>query len=141
MSTIWKYLKRDVKTPLPSPSGSLSGVISTSRIVSANKELQKVIKESEDRTLRKRGPYEHFSAQEKAKIGKDAAEHGVAATVRRYQKLFPMRSVKESSVRTWRNKYLEELQTRNKEGREMVVKELPNKKRGRPLMLGDKLNE
>ena len=32
-----------------------------------------------------------------------------------------MRSVKESSVQTWRNKYLEELQTRNKEGREMVV--------------------
>ena len=33
-----------------------------------------------------------------AKIGKDAAEHGVAATVRRYQKLFLMRSVKECSV-------------------------------------------
>ena len=45
--------------------------------------------------------------------------------------------MKESSVRTWRNKYLEELQTRNKEGRKMVVKELPNKKKGQPLMLGE----
>ena len=62
-------------------------------------------------------------------------------TLRRYQKLFQARSVKESSVRTWRNKYLEELQRRNKEGREMVVKELPNKKRGQPLMLGDDLDE
>ena len=71
MSTLWKYLKRDVKTLLPSPSDSLSGIISTiGGIVSANKEVQKVIKESEDGTLHKRGPYEHFSAQEKRKIGK-----------------------------------------------------------------------
>ena len=69
MSTLWKYLKCDIKTPLPLPSGSLSGVISTSGIVSANKEVQKVIKESADKTLHKRG---------KAKIGEDAAEHGVA---------------------------------------------------------------
>ena len=68
MSTLWKYLKRDVKTLLPSPSGSLSGIISTSGIVLANKEVQKVIKESEDGMLHKRGPYEHFSAQEKAKL-------------------------------------------------------------------------
>ena len=75
MSTLWKYLKRNVKTPLPLPSGSLSGVISTSGIVSANKEVQKVIKESEDKTLHKRG---------KTKIGEDAAENRVAATVRCY---------------------------------------------------------
>ena len=54
MSTLWKYLKCDVNTPLPLPNGSLSGVISTSGIVLANKEFQKVIKESEDGTLHKR---------------------------------------------------------------------------------------
>ena len=38
--TLWKYFKREVKTPLPSPTGSLSKTISTGGIVAANKEVQ-----------------------------------------------------------------------------------------------------
>ena len=37
-------------------------------------------------------------------------------------------SYTESSVRTWRDKYLQDLQIRQEEGREMVEKKLPYKK-------------
>jgi len=137
---LWKYFKREVKAPLPSPSGSLSKAISTGGIVAANKEVQRVMESINDGTQLKRGPYEHFDDEERAQIGKYAADHGVAAAVRHFQRLFPTRKVKESSVRTWRNKYLEDLQIRKEEGREMVVKKLPFKKRGRPLLLGDYLD-
>ena len=133
---LWKYFKREVKTPLLLPTGSLSSVISSGGIVAANKEVQRVMDTINDGTLLKRGPYEHFDDEERAQIGRYAADHGVAAAVRHYQKLFPTRKVKEISVHTWRNKYLQDLQIRKEEGREMVVKKLPYKKRGRPLFLG-----
>ena len=94
-----------------------------------------------DGTLLKRGLCKHFNDKERAQIGRYAADHRVAAAVRHYQKLFPTRKVKESSVRTWRNNYLQDLQVRKEEGREMVVKKLLYKKRGRPLLLGDYLDE
>jgi len=40
-----------------------------------NNEVQHVMEAKKDGTLHKRGPYEHFSSQEKAKICKYAAEH------------------------------------------------------------------
>ena len=83
-----------------------------------------------DGTLLKRGSYEHFDDKERAQTGRYAAVHGVATAVRHYQKLFPTRKVKESSVHTWRNNYLRDLQISKEEGREMVVKKLPYKKRG-----------
>ena len=41
----------------------------------------------------------------------------------------------------WRNKYLDELSKIKCEGEEMDVNELSDKKRGRRLMLGEKLDE
>ena len=100
---LWKYFKREVKTPLPSPTGNLYSAISSGGIVTANKEVQRVVETINDGTLLKRGPYEHFDDEERAQIGRHAAVHRVAAAVRHYQKLFSTRKVKESSVRTWRN--------------------------------------
>ena len=87
----------------------------------------------------KRGQYAKFTPQQKAEIGRRAAEHGVAATVRYYEGKFPQ-AVKESSVRTWRNAYTLEIRKRRREGSEDVsVKQLPEKKRGRPFLLGEEL--
>jgi len=93
-----------------------------------------------DRIALERGPYEHFGDEERAQIGRYAADHGVAAIVRHYTKMYPTYKVKESSVHMWRDKYREDLQIRKEEGREMVVKKLPYKKRGRPLLLRDYLD-
>ena len=86
----------------------------------------------------KRGPYVKFSQQAKIAVAKYAAEHGVAAALRRFVKRFP--ELKESTIRTWRNVYVSELQRKRKVGDDSSMKELPEKKRGRPLLLGDKLD-
>ena len=90
-----------------------------------------------------RGPYERFTLEEKAQIGKRAAEYGVAATSRYCSKHYHGRLVKESTVRTWRNKYLSELKTsrKSKEGEDAVVKKLVEKKRGCPFLLGEELDK
>ena len=95
---LWKYFKREVKTPLPSLTGSLSSAIPSGGTVATNKEVQCVVETINDRTLLKRGTYEHFDDKERVQIGRYAAVHGIAAAVRHYQKLFITRKVKESSV-------------------------------------------
>ena len=88
---------------------------------------------------RDRGEYTKLSSEEKAKIAKRAAEHGVAATIRYYAKRgFP--HLKESSVRTWRNAYNRQIRIRLNEGSDMTVEKLPEKKKGRPYLLGEELD-
>ena len=59
-------------------------------------------------TAIKRDPYVKFLQQAKVSVAKYASEHGVAAALRHYNKKFP--ELKESTVRTWRNVYVTELQ-------------------------------
>ena len=76
-------------------------------------------------TLLKWGPYKHVYDEERAQIGRYAADHGVAAAVRHYQKL-------KKAVST-RGEVKEE-------GKIKVAKKLPYKERGRQLLLGDYLD-
>jgi len=117
-------------------TGSLSRVIS---LAAANKEVH-VMNTGMDEILLMRGLYEYLDDEERAQIHRYAADNGVTAAVRHYEKLYPTRKVKESSVHTWRDKYQEDLRIRKEEGREMVVNKLPYKKRGRLLLLGDYLD-
>ena len=87
-----------------------------------------------------RRAYEHFTPKEKAHIGKRASEHSVTATVHFFSKSLPGRPLKESSVQTWK-KYEVELARNKKAGKEMVVQELVDMKRGRPLLLGSELDK
>ena len=77
---------------------------------------------------------------EKLSVGRYASENGVAAAVRHFKE----RNLKESTVRDWRNLYLMELKEKVKvAGRvseEVVVTALPVKKRGRPPIIGVKLD-
>ena len=48
--------------------------------------------------------------------------------------------MKDSSVCTWRNAYTSEIKKRRREGREDIpIERLPEKNRGRPILLGDEL--
>ena len=82
----------DKPAKLPDPLGplSLSMAVPSSSIASANAEVRGVL-EIEERTTIFAGKeaYTKVSAEIKAQIGKRAAEHGVAATVRHYTKKFP----------------------------------------------------
>ena len=49
--------------------------------------------------------------------------------------------MKESSVRTWRNAYNRQIRIRLNEGSDMTVEKLPEKKKGRPYLLGEELDK
>ena len=61
----------------------------------------------------------------------------MAATVRFHAQKLLDHVFKESSVRVWRNAYTREMQTRRRKGGDMMVTELPEKKRGHSFLLGD----
>ena len=70
--------------------------------------------------------------------------NGITATLRTYSKCYT--SLKESSARTWGDKYTQEL-NRRKQGEakseygKIVIPKLPDKKTGRPYLLGEELDE
>ena len=66
----------------------------------------------------------------------------MASTVRYYVGKL-QEELKESSVRTWRNSYIAELKKKKREwksGDDLTVTKLNDKKRGRPYLLGEKLD-
>ena len=144
---LFKYVSPVTATDrLPDPKGSLLSEIPASTIASANVEVRKAIDEGTDGRDGKHshGSYIKLSAKAKVDLGKYAVVNGVAATLRKYSKRYP--SLKESSVRTWRDKYTQELK-RGKQGvakseyGKIVIPELPDKKTGRPYLLGEELDE
>ena len=83
----------------------------------------------------------NFSIKCGAEIAKYVAEYGVTATIHHFCTNGKYPNLKESSVRTWRNTYRAELERKRKmRDDNMNVEELPEKKKGRPLALGDELD-
>ena len=81
------------------------------------------------------------TAEQKATIGKYAAEHGIVNAIRHFVPDFPEGSLKESTVRGWKKAYLSEIQSRRRAGKDLSVTELPTKKLGHPLLLGETLEK
>ena len=142
---MYKYFKKvnedSTSEMLPSPDGPLSVHVPSSSIAQANKEVKPLLQPSTTKDTKRRGHYYVFTETEKAEIAKRAAEFGVTSTVRHFNKKFTDRELKESTVRTWANRYKEELATRKKKGEDMAVAKLVSKKRGRPLTLGEGLDK
>ena len=83
--------------------------------------------------------YTSFSAEQRASIGRYAAEHSNAATVKKFKSNFEQ-GLGESTVRLFKKRYLEELKRANNSvpvGDIPVVIEISVKTRGRPLLLGE----
>ena len=88
-----------------------------------------------------RGTYLKLTEEQKAEITKYAVENGNCSAVRHFNKKFDM-LIKESSVRTWVEKYKFECEKKRKAGEmDLSVKSLPSAKRGRPLLLGEELDK
>ena len=134
MMALYNYFKKKENPTLPDEKGQLSKVVPSNYIDGANKEVTAVTK-----SLGKRGPYLKLTGDKKAIIGKYAAEHGIVAAVRHFSNEFP--ELKDTTVHGWKVKYLFELEKCKSEGRELVVKELPVAKMGRPLLLGEELDK
>ena len=81
---------------LPDPSGPLSKVVWSSSIEAANTKVSALLSHQELEKKTSKGPYARFSAEKKAEVGRRAAEHGVASTVRFYA----ADSLKKTTVHT-----------------------------------------
>ena len=79
-----------------------------------------------------RGSYTTYKPEQKAMIGRYAAEHGNSKAVQKYTTELGV-SVKESTVRQFKKAYYLQLN----EGKDPdEIKSIPNKKRGRPSKTG-----
>ena len=97
MSIFNYFSKKD--TPLPLPNGFLNAVFPSGAIKSVNKEVEKVINES-NKDKQKRGPYTKFTDLQEVLIGKRATEHSVTSSIRHFNKKYSEFDLKETTVRT-----------------------------------------
>ena len=139
--SLHRYFK--ISSKQPDPNGPLSEIIPSQAI----KEANEIVKQSTQNgsTKRSRGTYLKFTPTQQAQAAKYAVENGNQAAIRRYSKEF-CTEIKESTLSTWKSKYLNEIKERHKaraydKSGEIVVSSLPSKKRGRPLLLGDELDK
>ena len=128
--SLHRYFK--ISSKLPDPNGPLSETIPSETIKEANKSMEQSIQNGS--TLkRSRGTYLKFTPVQQAQAAKYAVENGNQAAICRYSKEF-CTEIKESTLSTWKSKYLYEIKERHKEGAydksgEIVVSSLPSKKR------------
>ena len=111
---------------LPAPNDTVIGPVATHE---ANRSVKRALEKQQRSEPKKRKVYSNFSEQDRAVIGKYAAENGGAAAQRHFRSKFP--DLGESTVRSFKTKYLAAL------AKQGSVCSIPSKKRGRPLTLGD----
>ena len=143
-----KKQKDSLPTPLLDPNGPLSEKIPSSGIASANvcvSKLPVLDSSSNEGSSTSRGPYAILTPAQKFEIGKRADEIGTTATIRYYAKRYPDICLKEISVRRFKNNYQDQLKKsiHSLSGSDSpnVFRELVPKKRGRPLLIGEELDE
>ena len=123
---------------LPDPRGSLSSAIPSQEIAAANKEVQK---ESESAASgAKCGPYKKYSTALRLEIAKHASQHGAATTARYYSRKLE-KKVSESTVKSIKKAYVEELRKRPWADDGEAITALPTKKRGRKFLLGQDVDQ
>ena len=140
MALLCYFSKASVVEKLPDPQGALAKDIPSSTISSANTEVQRVLQGKKQQPAQKsrKESYAKFMTEQKAEIAKQAAENGIAATIRHFVKKYP--DLKESSVRTWKSVYTVEIKRKRSVGvGDLDIKALPEKKRGSPYLLGEQL--
>ena len=103
---------------------------------SAIKETKKV-EEDAERIGSKRGDYAVISAENKARIARYASENGVTASLRHFKRSGEFKDLKEATVRGWVKRFKSELSSLGTASSSTDISELNEKKRGRPLLVGE----
>ena len=135
------FQKSTVKPALPDPKGPLSEEVHSSLISAANKDVLDIL-EKPVASKKKKGSYIKITPEEKAKIARYAIENGNCAAARKFSKHGDSdKTLGESTVRSWVAIYKKELECKRRMG-EIVpeITVLPQAKRGRPLLIGEKLD-
>ena len=135
MSLLKFFSRVKTKDGFPDPSGPLSEAVPSSSIEEANKEVSAQLALVDDSGKKRRAAYMIATLEQKAKVGKYAAENGTTKALRHFAKDMP--NLKDSTVRGWKTTYLRELAIKVKAGDEdLSIKQFPAVKKGRPLLLG-----
>ena len=128
---LYKYFTRERLT-YPTKVSSLSD----KQVEQTNAEVKRALEEDTSG----HGKYE-YTPEERAQIGKFAAEHGPAKAVRHFSKLLS-RKVPETTARRLKSEYLLKLKDECRgESTVPEVKSLHTKPQGRPLLLGKQLDK
>ena len=136
--SLLRYLKP--ANGLPNPKGSLSTAISPEVISEMNKEVEETTRCATEG--KKRGPYKTYSPSERSRIGKYAFQHGATAASRHFSTKLKKR-VSRSTAKSMKKAYEAELRERRRcyvAGTEEIT-DLPAKKRGRKLLIGEDLDQ
>ena len=143
------YFKRQSKCDFD--LSKLPPSISQATIKAVRKEVNEIVnprgdgsEDGEASNGSKRGFYIKISGKEKAIVGEYAYNHGVAAAMRHFKETGEFTKLKESTVRGWRDAYIKTYkdlkeESRKRPGSPVKVEELPEKRRGRPLLLGEEM--
>ena len=133
---------------LPDPEGPLSDVLPSSTIKAANDAVMATSRQLEQApksSKLKRGPYLSLTGVQQTQVARYAFSHGNQAAIRRYNDEYST-DIKDSPLNTWKSKYVEEFGRKRDAGEfeengDIVVHSIPQKKRGRPLLLGNELDD
>ena len=143
--SLYRYFK-PVGKNLPDPEGPLSNVLPSSTIKAANDAVLATSRQPERAPKgSKRGSYATLTGVQQAQVARYAFSYGNKAAIHRYSEEYST-NIKDSSVSTWKSKYAKEFDRKRGAGEveqngDIVVHSIPQKKRGRPLLLGDELDE
>ena len=96
---------------LPDPRGPLCASVPSSAIEAANGQVAEVLTAPATR-----GPYFKLTPAQRYEVGKRAAENGIAALIRYFEKKYPDLRLKETTVRRLKNLYQSELQNKLRSG-------------------------
>ena len=76
MKSLYHYFRSD--SPLPSPNGPLSREVPAGAISEANKEVTKVLKNSEGKDgVKSRGTYQKYTPKDKATIAEQVLRYAI----------------------------------------------------------------
>ena len=114
--------------------------VHSSLIAAANKDVLDILEKPV--ASKKKGSYIKITPEEKAKIARYAIENGNCAAARKFSKHGDLdKTLGESTVRSWVAIYKKELERKRRMGETVPeITVLPQAKRGRPLLVGEKLD-
>ena len=129
-----RYFKPANKLPTADKAGLSANVVKE-----VNQVVTRTLERSEASAGKKRKYTTTFTSEDRAAIARYAAQNGNSAAVKKFK---ASHNVGESTVRSFKKKYLEELKKQPNPGNEAEeVTSLPARKRGRKVMLGEDLDD
>ena len=118
VNSILRYYK---PVGLPNPNGSLSRVVPSKAIESANRQVEAAVARQSTCKSRKRGPYRRYTDEERARI---AVEHGVVSTAQKFSKELDVK-INENTVRSFKKLYEKERARKRTANDTCIIDELP----------------